>query len=229
MFKSFAVAASLTLAMSAASAAASYNVGSATVAYDETTTFGNISSSFSSSNDTFGFSWTVPNTANIFSAGTTEIAVFDLPSFKLTPNAGYTLGGPVRVTLGNFAFFEVGGATTNISIAGDVSLNGAPPTTLSGLLDFQITSSGSTPVSHVGGYLFLDQTYNPGAFNSLEVTNASITLSAANGTFSQIIANPQNKLEISFTAPPVPEPETAAMLLVGLVAVGWITQRRRSA
>ena len=31
----------------------------------------------------------------------------------------------------------------------------------------------------------------------------------------------------SFTATPVPEPETAAMLAAGLAALGWLSRRRR--
>ena len=33
--------------------------------------------------------------------------------------------------------------------------------------------------------------------------------------------------DFSFTATPVPEPETAAMLLAGLTALGWLSRRRR--
>ena len=68
-----------------------------------------------------------------------------------------------------------------------------------------------------------------GGFTSLAQSNASLTLMADGGTFSNILSNPQNKLEYSFTATPVPEPETYVMLLSGIAALGWLARRRRNA
>lgn len=217
----------LMFAVSAASATSMANVGPTTVTYDETTTLGSITGSFSSSNDHYGFNWTIPDSANIISSGSTKIRVVDLPSFTLSANAGYQLSG-ISAFLGNLAFTELGGATTNIEVNADVSVNGGPATHVNGLLDFVITNQGSNP-SYVIGYFSQTANLPGGPFSSFTVSNGSLTLSAANGTFSSIVANPQNKLEFSFTAAPVPEPETAAMLLAGLVAMGWMTQRRRNA
>ena len=76
--------------------------------------------------------------------------------------------------------------------------------------------------------MFSDTTTLPGPFNSIAVTGAGIDLSATGGAFSNIGANPQNKLQISFdaVAMPVPEPETFAMLLAGLGALGLMARRR---
>jgi len=62
----------------------------------------------------------------------------------------------------------------------------------------------------------------------LDVSSGSIALSESGGSFASITAQPQNKFEISFTAMPVPEPETYAMLLAGLGALGWLTKRRQN-
>lgn len=81
------------------------------------------------------------------------------------------------------------------------------------------------------GYLqgyFADTLGGPSAaFQTYTFSNASVVLSASGGTFSSIAAQPQNRLEIGFTAVPVPEPETLAMMLAGLAALGWLSFRRR--
>lgn len=223
-------AVALMLAVSVASAASVANVGPTTLTFDDTTTLGGLSGTFSSSGDLYGFSWTIPNSANIVSTGSTQILVVDLPSFTLTADAGYQLSD-ISAFLGNLSFTELGGATTNIEATADVSIDGGPSTQVSGLLDFVITNQGPNS-SYVIGYFSQTVDLPGGPFSSFSVSNASLTLSAANGTFSNIVANPQNKLEFSFTAAqtaPVPEPQAAAMLLAGLMAMGWMTQRRRKA
>ena len=225
MLKSSLAAAALMLVMSAASAVTTYDAGSYLVEYDEMTSFGSIAGSFSSSNDSVGFSWTVPDTATVVTFGGVVIKDFALPSFKLTPKTGYTLGGPIRVFLGNLAFTEIGNALSTAKVEGMVSVDGDSPLFMASRLDRKITSSSR---NHSSGYLYLDESYDIDAFSSLEVTDALIQLEASDGTFGQIIAQPQNKLEISFTTPAVPEPEITAMLLAGLASMGWMVRRRRN-
>jgi hypothetical protein len=206
---------------SLASATVTQDNGPYTLSYDETTSFGYLAGWFSS-NPTHGFSWAVPTSAQLASLGSTASATVNLPDFTVTTNAGWALSNATGF-LGNIVFTEVDGATTNIRLYADVSVNGGPAVSINGdALDRVITGNGP---SYVQGY-FAQTASLPGGFSSLSVSNASIVLSVSGGVFSSIAAQPQNKLEISFAVAQVPEPETAAMLLAGLAAVGLLAKRR---
>ena len=225
--KSIAAAAALLFAAGAVSATQLADFGSHTVSYDETTAFGGLSSSFTAGDGVAGFTWTVPNSASVFNAGTADATVVrvDLPSFTVTANAGWALSN-IQAFLGNLVYFEVGGATTGILIYGDVSVNGGPAMALSSGVNWVETSSSGMARS---GYF--GQTFGPGlsgGFTSISLTNAHMDLSAQGGVFSSIVAQPQNRLEVSLVAVPVPEPETYAMMLAGLGALGWLARRRRT-
>lgn len=216
------VAIALLLGVSAASAMVVQNIGPATVTYDATTTLASLSG-WSSGGSIYSFAWTIPDTAAVVSLGALATTLVNLPSFTLTPNIGWALSGGVTASLGNLSFVEVGGAITSIASASSISVNGGPTTVVNGMI-------AATPTlvtfSAVLGYFGGVMTVPIGAFNSFAVSNASLTLSATGGTFSSITANPQNKLEISFTAMPVPEPETYVMLLSGIAVIGWVAKRR---
>lgn len=222
--KSVLAAATLLCTAGVASALTSQNFGSHTLVYDETTAFSFLSGSFTSGGGGAGFSWTVPNSANVASFGPLNIVTVNLPSFTVTANAGWALSN-ASAFLGNITFTEVGAATTQIILHADVSLNGGAPVTLTDNLPW-------TPLPGGPGYLtgfFADTiTAGPGGFTTLSVTNAHIDLSAVGGVFSAITAQPQNKLEVSLVAVPVPEPETYALLLAGLASLGWLSKRRQS-
>jgi hypothetical protein len=222
-FKPTSVAIALLFGVSAASAMVVQNIGPATVTYDETTTLASLAS-WSSSGSNYRFAWTIPDTAAVVSFGTLATTLVNLPSFTLTPNIGWALSGGVTASLGNLSFSEVGGASTSIAAAASISVNGGPVTVASGMVAGTPTLVTSGAVL---GYFGDAMTLPIGAFNSLAVSNASLTLSASGGAFSSITANPQNKLEISFTAMPVPEPETYVMLLSGIAVIGWVAKRRR--
>lgn len=209
--------------MSGASALTSQNIGPATVSYDETTSFGFLSSWFSSAT-VYGFTWTVPATAQVASFGPLTIVNVPLPDFSVTANPDWALSN-LSAFLGNLVYTEVGAATTNIVANANVSVNGGPALPI-GPVSLARTQTGGGP-GFASGY-FADTLAVPGAFNSLAVSGAGIDLSATGGVFSSISSQPQNKLEISFTALPVPEPETYAMMLAGLAALGWMSQRRRA-
>jgi len=222
--KPVVVALSLMAGVSAASAE-TVNLGPYSLTYNETTSFGYVAGSFSASGDVYGFSWNFSPTVNVASSGSTIIATFDLPSFTITAEPGYALSD-FTAFLGNLQYTEINFATTNIQVLGEIAVNGGPATSVNHLVGWTETASDLT-IPYRSGY-FAESATLPGSFFSLDVSNASLVLSASGGAFSNIAANPQNKIEFSFTAVPVPEPETYAMLLAGLGVMGAIARRRRT-
>ncbi len=222
--KSVAAAAALLIAAGAASATELADFGSHTVEYDETTAFGWMAGSYTSGGGAAGFSWTVPDAVQVASFGPLEVVFIDLPSFTIWPNSGWMLSNP-SAFFGNLVFTEVMGATTQIKIYADVSVNGGSAVSLMDDVNWTATSNGP---GFLNGYF--GETFGPvaGGFNTLSVSNAYLALSATGGVFSSISSQPQNKLEVSLVAVPVPEPETYAMMLAGLGALGWLARRRRT-
>ena len=97
-------------AFSAGAATTVVDLGSYTLSYDDATVLGGMSSNFSSSDGSAGFSWTLPSSINLVSAGgAATSANFSLPDFTITANAGYSLGGPLTGFLGNLERFETVG------------------------------------------------------------------------------------------------------------------------
>lgn len=222
------VAASLLLAVSAASADTSFDVGGATLTYDEDTPLGFTNGSFNGFQFE-GFSWQIPDSATVVNTvqGTTEDWTVELPSFTLTANPGYALSN-FSVFFGNPTFFDLGG-TSNILFEGEISIDGSAPIPVSSLIDFQITNQ-NLGIGLNAGYFSQSETL-PGPFTTFTLSNASLLLTAyvlEDGTVSSIVSNPQNKLEISYNVVAVPEPETGVMLLAGLTAMGWLARRRRN-
>jgi hypothetical protein len=222
--KSVAAAAALLIAAGAASAMQTAPFDSHEVEYDDTTTFGMITSSYNAGGGATGFSWIVDDSVQVASFGDMEIATFDLPSFTITAKSGWTLSNP-SAFFGNLVFTEVMGATTQIKIYADVSVNGVPAVSVIDDVDWTPTAIGT---GFLNGYY--GETFGPvaGGFTTLSVSNAYIVLSATGGLFSSISSQPQNRLEVSLVAMPVPEPETYAMMLAGLGALGWMARRRRT-
>lgn len=218
------VAAAALLVSGLASATTTFNGGAYSVTYDETTTsFGSISSWFGGGGGLVGFSWSVDPSVNVTSiGGAPASATFAVPDFTIWVNPGYALSGALTSSLGNIVYFQSGvGATTSITATGSMSIDGGPVVALpAGALT-------QTPSSPSLGFFSGSTSVPLGGFSSFAVTGASITLNAMGGSFAAIGAQPQNKLTFEFTAVPVPEPETYALLLAGLGMVGLLARRRQ--
>ena len=200
------------------------DLGAFTLSYDETTpSFGALSFSFSSGGGATGFAWKLSDSVKIVSFGAASSAVFAIPNFTISVNPGWALSGPVSALLGNLVFNEVGGATTSATAVGSVSINSGPLLAIGGALARTVTTS--VP-GFVGGY-YVDTTTTPaGGFNTLSLSGATLTLTAGGGTFASVIGQAQNELKYSLIANPVPEPESAALLLAGLLTIGTLARRR---
>lgn len=194
-----------------------------TLTYDDSTILGGTSSSFSSSDNSVGFSWSLPSSINVVNLGSTA---FTLPNFTITANAGYNLSGAITGFLGNLAYTEVGAtATTSAAVTGDVFVNGVAMGAVGGALG-RVESNGILGTYSVG-YYGSSTTVPAGSFNSFSVSNFVLNLSATGGAFASIGAQPQNELKVSFFATPVPEPETYAMMLAGIGLIASIARRRK--
>ena len=213
-------------AFSAGAATTVVDLGSYTLSYDDATVLGGMSSNFSSSDGSAGFSWTLPSSINLVSAGgAATSANFSLPDFTITANAGYSLGGPLTGFLGNLVYTEYGtDATTSAAATGQASINGGSFVAVGGNLERFETVSFANGSS---GYFASSATVPTGSFTSFSVKDLVLTLNASGGSFASIIAQPQNELKISFLAAPVPEPETYAMMLAGIGVILTIAQRRK--
>lgn len=201
------------------------NAGAYSVVYDATTTSFGAISNWTSVGNTVSFEWSVASSVNVTSfGGGTTTATFALPSFSILANAGYTLGGPVVASLGNITYFQNGtGASTAMTATGSVSVNGGAAGTLPS------SALAQTVITPSFGYFADATSVSTGGFTSFAVSGASITLTASSaaGSFASIGAQPQNKLKFEFTAAPVPEPESYALLLAGLGAIGLVVRRRQ--
>jgi hypothetical protein len=194
-----------------------------TVSYDDSTPFGNLAFAFGSGS-TVGFTWFFPTSVQAVSTGPATTAAFSLPDFTVTANPGWLLSGPFTGFLGNVVYTEVGaGASTSMAAASSVQIDAMPAMPL--LVNIDKTGTASGP-GFESGYFAESIAVPLAGFSSVSFSGGTLTLVAAGGTFASIIAQPQNELTFSFTATPVPEPQTYALLLAGLAAVGWVVTRR---
>ena len=206
--------------------AATADLSGYTLSYDDTTSFTGVDFSFGDGTNE-GFGWNVAGTVGAVSAGQgLQTATFALPSFTVTAKAGFTLSG-ITGFLGNVVFNEVGaGASTSASASGNVALNGMPAGVFGGVLIKNTTFSAGT---YNSGYHARQGTMGTPSYNTLSFSGGLLTLtaSAGAGQFASVIGNPQNTLSFSVVPTPVPEPETFALMLAGLVAIGSLARRRQ--
>ncbi|MDP3540389.1 MAG: PEP-CTERM sorting domain-containing protein [Azonexus sp.] len=207
---------------SASAAIQSNDYGSYTMAFDDSSIFGSPSFSFGSDGGVTGFGWTVPNALQVNGFGGAVMATFDLPSFTITANSGYSLSG-LTASIRNLSFFSLVSQAPLANASYTVSLN-------DGLSSFgnmaleSTTTSASLPGAPSYGYLG----------GSTTATNANYSKLMFNGTLflavnspTAVYAQPQNELKFSLIAAAVPEPETYAMFLAGLGLIGGIARRKQ--
>ena len=109
---------------------------------------------------------------------------------------------------------------------GFASINGGSSVAVGGALT-RVETTNNVSSNYRSGYFGSTASVPAGSFNSFSVNNFTLTLNASGGTFSAIAAQPQNELKVSFFATPVPEPETYAMMLVGIGLIASIVRRRK--
>ena len=228
--KSLALAALVALGVQAHAAVVtvSQNAGpyTLTYSYDNALPLGFIDLGFfSSGGGAVGFEWSIADIVNVTSvAGLPVTATFAVPDFTIAVNPGYTLTGAITSSIGNIIYAVSGvGATTSMSATGSFAVDGGPMISLPLGPLAKVVSSPSI------GYFADSATAPIAAFSTFSVSGASITLNASGGSFAAIGAQTQNKLKFEFTANPVPEPETYALMLAGLGVVGLMARRRQRA
>lgn len=197
------------------------------LSFDETTNLGYPSFSTSGGGGSTGFGWSLPSSLKVISLGGVEVEqTFLLPSFTITAMPGWTLSGPLSSFIGNVVFNEVGsGALTTMTATGQLSFDGGASVPVGGVLSKIVT----TDETDVRSGFFADSADSAhGSFQTLTVSDASLTLRAEGGVYASILAQPQNVLQFTITAAPVPEPESWALLMAGLGLIGCAARRRGS-
>ena len=210
---------------SAGAATVISNQGSYTLTYDSDA-LGSPFTFSSGPGGPVGFGWALSDTFKVLSAGgLSESETFTLPSFTVTANFGHALSD-LSGYLGKPTYVRVGGgAHTSLAVTGKAALDGGLPGVFGGDLDPVVTSS-SLPTYETGYYEGSD-TLQFGSFSSFVVSDFKLHLSATGGSFANIQATSDNLIKVSFLATPVPEPETYAMMLVGLGLIASIVRRRK--
>jgi hypothetical protein len=194
----------------AVAAAALFTIGSAHAATytdkfeKEDYGLGAFATSLTASSTTFG-SW-------ITSLGSVQL---------IDDNSGYPLGYQYSGTrneslvFSGFSIltysFTLGTAST---VAFDIYDGADSSNAIAILLD------GSTVKSHIGSISDFDH-FNVGSY-SLATGNHTLSFVSAQGTYYL------DNFTVNVTAAPVPEPETYAMMLAGLGALGFMARRRRA-
>ena len=141
-------------------------------------------------------------------------------------NSGQIIGsyGPSGTYNYNHSFLDVGGVFTPIAYAGQIA------TTVSGINDHGTVVGGISNDSFATGTAF---TYNNGVFDFFSVPGAQDTFANGIDDYGRIVGQyvDGNGGTHAFLATPlggiVPEPETWALMLIGVLAAGGAMRQKR--
>ena len=101
--------------------------------------------------------------------------------------------------------------------------------TLLGAIDGNQTFDSSNPGNGVAGFTFVVAADQQAYVNGLLGTGGAGTRLALEASIGDFAGGPESFLiyNLGGVTPPIPEPETYALMLAGLAAVGFATRRRR--
>jgi hypothetical protein len=188
-----------------------------TVTYDDATPFGAISFWGGGGGGLF-FGWTspAPSAYGAYTTGDGNPASLSFPalSFILQAKLGYLLSDFKSTIGGAYAAFV--GGTVSASAPGIVAFDGGASTPIA-----HTYTSDPTPV---GLWNLTYQTSVPVYTRADFSVDYSLQASGPQGSFAGIFAHPNTGPKFEFQVSAVPEPETWAMLLVGVGLVGWRLQ-----
>lgn len=204
------------------------DAGPYTVAYDDSTIFGDISAWLGGGSNNM-VTWDIPASVTAATTGPTDTETYTLPSFTITANSGNTLSGSIGVSAGNLSFAQFGtGSSTSANMLGSLAVDGISTGSMGGNLTATL---GKTGTGFQTGYYSGTSSSTPsGPFTSFNFSGGTLTLAATGN--AAIMSDPQNHLTFTFTsaATPVPEPETYALMLAGVGLIGLrIAKQQKSA
>ena len=216
----------LSLVASMAASAATLDLGSYILNYDDGTALGNPTAS-TGPGGAVSLSWSLGNAVSYLNVGPNPVVpvMVLLPTYSITAKPGFQLSGPLTGFAGNVIYDEIFGNTTVLKLVGGMAIDGSV-TGIDVLFD-------KTPIILVPGLtelgtFSLNPVVNVGNFASFGFAGNLILASVGTTELSlgAIQSRAENELKISFFATPVPVPPAAWLFssaLVGLVL------RRRSA
>jgi hypothetical protein len=162
---------------------------------------------------------------------TTQSGVDDLPNpladdqkygIPTTGSLGITSASQIGVL---FNATEPSGDSVNVI---DVTLKFYSSTgTLLGAIDGSQNFANSNPGNGVAGFTFAVSADEQAYVNGLLATGGSGTRLALESSITDFAGGPESFLIYNLGVTPVPEPETYALMLAGLGAVGFMARRRR--